>query len=229
MKTHRFIGDFDLSKKRLSVAPDMAEQMKNVLRLKAGDVVILGDGAGREATAKISSFGNGGAVVDITEVSSPERELDKRIVLFASIIKKENFEVVVQKAVECGVSKIVPVISERTVKLGLNMDRLRKIIREAAEQSGRAVIADICDPVRFSEALDSAEGRVVLFHPGADEFVPGVRHPGTVSVFIGPEGGFSDGEIDEAKGREADILSLGDLTLRAETAAIITSYIARYA
>ena len=229
MKFHRFIGDFDLSADKISITGDIAEQIRSVLRLKAGDVVLLGNGSGKEASARIASLGRGKANLEIIEVSFPQRELKSRVVLFASVIKKENFEFVVQKAVECGVSKIIPVISDRTVKLGLNMERLKKIIREASEQSGRTMIPEISNPLSFSESLNMAEGRKILFHPEGKEFIPSLSGTGTVSAFIGPEGGFSDREIEESRAAGAEIISIGKLTLRAETAATIVSFISRYA
>lgn len=228
MKIHRFIGDFDLSGKTASISGDAAAQIRSVLRLSKGEKIVLSDGKGKETMCEITLIDHKRVLVDVGETSAPERELGKRIVLFASMVKKENFELIAQKAVECGVEKIVPVISERTVKLGLNMERLEKIVREAAEQSGRVVIPEVVGPVSFADALTQAEGKILFFHLGGREISLGGRSNDTVSVFIGPEGGFSDAEAEAAKNIGAEIISLGDLTLRAETAAIIASYIVRY-
>jgi len=228
MKIHRFIGDFDLSGKTATILGDTGNQIRSVLRLSKGEKIILSDGKGKETMCEITLIDHKRVLVNVGETSSPERELEKKIVLFASIIKKENFELIAQKAVECGVAKIVPVISERTVKLGLNMERLEKIVREAAEQSGRVMIPEVVGPVTFAEALAQVEGRVIFFHLGGKEISFGQKSGEAVSVFIGPEGGFSDCEAEEAKNIGAEITSLGSLTLRAETAAIIASYIVRF-
>ncbi|MDD4931468.1 MAG: RsmE family RNA methyltransferase [Candidatus Colwellbacteria bacterium] len=229
MKLHRFIGDFDIRKGGAILLPeDFTDQIRSVLRLRPNDIIILSDGHGLEGRARIASLGKNGAIVEILDVSLGDRGLGRKVILFASIIKKENFELVVQKAVECGVEKIVPIISDRTVKLGLNMERLGKIVREAAEQSGRTILPEVSNPVSFSDALDIAEGKIILFHLGGDPFIPASGEDGPVSVFIGPEGGFTEKEAFLARNRGAEITSLGNLVLRAETAAIVASYISRY-
>ena len=228
MKIHRFIGSFDLSGKTATILGDTANQIRSVLRLTKGEAIALSDGKGKETLCKILLIDHKQVVVNIGETYVPEREVEKKIILFASIVKKENFELLSQKSVECGVSKIVPMISERTIKLGLNIERLEKIVREAAEQSGRVIIPEVSEPVSFVEALTRTEGRILFFHPGGEELSFKKDNSKIASIFIGPEGGFTEEEVEEAKNIGAEIVSLGKLTLRAETAAIIASYIARY-
>jgi 16S rRNA (uracil1498-N3)-methyltransferase len=143
--------------------------------------------------------------------------------LFASLIKKDNFEWVLQKATELGVSRITPVLSERTVKLKMNMDRADKIVLEAAEQSGRADTVFLDEPITIKEALSFCETPVMALHTkeGSEPFNKFVETiDKTVSVFVGPEGGWGvkDEQIFIAK--KVPFVTMGNQILRAETASV---------
>lgn len=226
MKLQRFIGDFDLSQATIiNEDPDLFNQLKNVLRLSNGDKIILADGKGSEAEAEIQFQGKH-LSFRITGNKMRCSEPDKKVTLYCAILKKENFELVAQKATECGVEEIVPILSARTVKTGLRQDRLEKIIKEAAEQCGRGMIPQLGESVNLTEALVQAgEDTKILFDKqGGEICVPaGI---GKVSIFIGPEGGWTKEEIDMAREKGCVIASLGGLTLRGETAAIVASYLA---
>jgi 16S rRNA (uracil1498-N3)-methyltransferase len=139
-------------------------------------------------------------------------------------LKRENFEWLVQKATECGIHYIVPILTRRTVKQGLKLERLREIAREAAEQSGRGRVPGIGEPMPFAEALDAATkaGATYFFDVG------GKRYTGSgerASLFIGPEGGWDPEERALAIESRAMIADLGPRVLRAETAATIASFL----
>lgn len=225
MKIHRFIGEFDLGQKEVEIQdPEIIKQIKGVLRLEAGEHIILGDGRGLVAEAEIISISPKSVRAEIIKVEEPE-DARVKVNLFLAILKKENFELAVQKAVEAGVSSITPVITERTIKTGLNMDRLEKIIREASEQSGRSIVPELFEIFPFDEAITALSDQKIIFHIG-DSILP--YHPSTeaeqVNIFIGPEGGFTEAEIERARRSGFVPASLGNLTLRAETAAIIATY-----
>jgi len=226
MRLHRFIGEYDLSKSRLEIKDGkIINQIKNVLRLKEGDKVILSDGKGQEAEFILdflSADKIAGTVEKIVKVSKPER---RKVNLYLAILKKENFELAVQKAVECGVANITPIITERTIKTGLNMERLEKIILEASEQSGRNIVPTLSPILNFENALayGYASDEKVVFHLADDSYMPSKKAK-NVSIFVGPEGGFTSNEIELAKNSGFVIASLGALTLRGETAAIIGTY-----
>ena len=145
--------------------------------------------------------------------------------MYLAILKKDNFELAVQKATECGVSNIIPVITERTIKTGLNTERLEKIVKEASEQSGRSIVPKILETMELKEALQhgTKNEEKVIFHLVKENYEP-KKNVTTVSIFIGPEGGFTEKEINLAKESGYEVASLGDLTLRGETAAIVATY-----
>lgn len=231
MRLHRFILDIDLGAERLDIADrEATNQIRNVLRLEAGDRFIVCDGKGKEATVQIVSA-DGVVVADVLDRREVASENAARVILYCAVLKRENFELVVQKATECGAAAIVPVISTRTVKLGIKRDRLEKIAREAAEQSGRGVVPAIEDPMSLKNAITHAKDNAtnVLFEPGAPPFVPTsytLHATPSLGLFIGPEGGWDDAEVEQLRAAGYHVAGLGPRVLRAETAAIVTSFIA---
>lgn len=227
MKIHRFVGQFNLDQTNLTITDsEVINQWKNVLRLAAGEKLILADGQGYEAEATIIKLAKNLAEVTIGEKTLNQNEPDRQVTLYCAILKKENFELVVQKAIEVGISKIVPVTTDRTVKQNLRFDRLEKIAKEAAEQSGRGIVPTISKIVDFKTAITEAvdAGPTFLFDLATEEKFDNTSMA-VVSIFIGPEGGFTDSEVALAKEAGAEIASLGPRTLRGETAAIVASYL----
>jgi len=225
MKLHRFIGDFDLTQAEVKITDSkITRQIKAVLRLEKGDKILLSDGRGKEAEMTLSLVSSGEISGSIERITNQENS-KRKVTLYLAILKKENFELSVQKAVEAGVSKIVPVITERTIKTGLNVERLEKIIREASEQCGRSIVPTLSPILEFKDALTdgSSADEKVIFHPSEKEYSPDEQAE-TVSIFVGPEGGFAEKEIIEAEGHGYKVASLGTLILRGETAAIIATY-----
>jgi 16S rRNA (uracil1498-N3)-methyltransferase len=225
MRLHRFIGKFDFGVKTLAVYDEeFINQWRNVLRLKTGDIIILCDGAGRESEATIVEMKKNVITLAITDVNTPDREPSKSATLYCALLKRENFEHVVQKATEIGISHIVPLLTERTIKTGFNRERLEKIIREASEQSGRTVLPTLDEPTKFEQALSNVDlKQTVLFDLSGEAMSNKLS---ATSCFIGPEGGFSEAEVLHAKEIGCSIASLGNLTLRGETAAVVASYLA---
>ena len=231
MKIHRFIGQYDLSKNEAEITnPETVKQIKAVLRMQKGEKIILSDGKGNEAEVTLDSI-SANKITGLIEPHSAEasRGEYRQVHLYLSILKKENFELAVQKAVECGVSSITPVITERTIKTGLNIARLEKIIKEASEQCGQNIVPALSPILKFKDAL--ADGKKseerIIFHPGGEDFPKG-GGVASASIFVGPEGGFTDKEIALAKENGYTVASLGPLILRGETAAMVATYRAVY-
>lgn len=239
MRINRFIGNFDLAETRIKILDrETIHQIKNVLRLKIGDRVVLGDGKSKEVLVQVIGIQKDLVEAEPLECHINANEPKKETILYCSILKKENFETVVQKATEAGVKEIVPIIVKRTVKLNINEERLEKIIKEAAEQSGRGILPILHKIMSFEEALEHAKQNCLnLFFDKSGISITD-RHPHEllplekkfqfcqhVGIFIGPEGGWHEDELKTAKERNFMIVSLGGTTLRAETAAIVGSYI----
>lgn len=224
MKLHRFIGDFDLNKKEVEIKDsETIKQIRLVLRLEIEDFLILCDGKGKETEVKILEITKNKITCENIK-NLPNNEPLRKVSLYLAILKKENFELAVQKAVECGVASIIPVITERTIKTGLNIERLEKIIREASEQSGRNILPTISPILKFEDAIKnigSAYG--IIFDLNGEEYKPN-QDAKDFSIFIGPEGGFTEKEIALAKEAGLLVSLLGANTLRAETAAIVATY-----
>ncbi len=225
MKLHRFIGDFDLAKNEIEITnPENIKQIKGVLRMEKGEKIILSDGKGNEAEA-VLAFVSAEKIICFLKKINNQKELTRKVNLYLAILKKENFELAVQKATEIGVSNITPIITERTIKTGLNIPRLQKIILEASEQSGRNILPTLSLVLDFPVALayGSAAPEKIIFHLGHKMYEANEKSK-SISIFIGPEGGFTEKEINLAEKSGYSVASLGPLTLRGETAAIVATY-----
>ena len=231
MRLHRFFVDAPLHEGEMTVdSPALCHQMANVLRLRVGERIILLDGERHEAEGELREISAQRAYLTVQSVRAVSAEPTTFVTLYCAVLKRENFEWVVQKTTEVGVGAIVPLLTDRTVKTGLKMERLQKIAREAAEQSGRGIIPEIHFPISFHDAVKAcppAERRL-LFHC-SPEAIPSARaiptkHSGSVVCFVGPEGGWSNAEVRLAAEHDFSITSLGALTLRAETAAVVAVY-----
>jgi 16S rRNA (uracil1498-N3)-methyltransferase len=229
MRQNRFYleGKFEGDILELTDLP-IINQIKNVLRLKEGDFFSLFNGSGVELKVKIKSIRSRAVEVSIVgrekrEESSPE------VCLYLAILKKENFELAVQKAVEAGVTQIIPIITERTIKLGLKIGRLKIIIKEASEQSGRFFIPSLKEAITFSEAISQADCSDCLsifcdFQEKNKNIDAKAKKK--INIFVGPEGGWSTNEQELAQLKGLLPYSLGEYVLRAETAAIVTTWLA---
>jgi 16S rRNA (uracil1498-N3)-methyltransferase len=188
----------------------------HVLRVREGEDVELFDSHGRNFLGRFSQDG----VAVLSEAAN--RELRTAIDLAMSIIQLDKFEVVLQKGTELGVHAFIPLITDR---MELRIERVRgkeerwqKIVLEAVKQSGRSKIPEIEQPVKFDEAIARA-GHKIVFDADAPPLTTDNRQPTT--VFIGPEGGFSEREMALAREHSAIVQRLGPRRLRAETAAIV--------
>lgn len=231
MRLHRFfVGQkIEIGENITISSSELTNQIKNVFRMKAGDRVVLFNGGEYDFECSIVNIDN--TMIELMpEESTPCRNIiEKNIILCASVIKKDNFEFIVEKATELGVSSIVPVISERSEKKLLNIDRLNKIAIEASEQSGRNNIPAISDIKKLADVVEDTARKdmnIVVFHTDPKQEMnnkssaPELSED-NIAIFIGPEGGWTDDEIDRFHKSGAHFLSLGKGILRAETAAIV--------
>ncbi|WP_099205084.1 16S rRNA (uracil(1498)-N(3))-methyltransferase [Scatolibacter rhodanostii] len=200
------------------------------LRMKTGDELVLCDKLGTDYECEIQSFQEDMVVVKILSAKTNETEPATKIHLYQSLPKKDKLESVVQKVTELGCISITPVESERCISklTDKNTDkklaRLQKIALEAAKQSGRGIIPLIHSPLSFNKAIKqaAAQGDVLFFYEkGGTPLSTAIAHAGnTISVFIGPEGGYAQEEADFAIQHKAIVCTLGKRILRTETAPV---------
>lgn len=226
MRLHRFYINEKVGDKNEIVISDfdLIHQLINVFRFGVGDKVILFDGSGFEFECEISTISKKEIKLNLLIKTQGKEVLNKNITLYLSLIKKSNFELAVEKCTEIGVTEIQPIISERSEKKDLNIERLNKIAKEASEQSGRVTLPKIFNILSLEEAVSQAvkEGRVcVVFDPSGEKHKTVSRKD--IAIFVGPEGGWTEKELALFKQNEFQIISIGENILRAETAAMAAS------
>lgn len=215
----------------VSLSGDVAHRICNVLRKRVGDEVVLTDGCGHEMRARIVEMQRGKVTVAVEEVTQPSRESEMLVCIAASILKGERFELLIQKAVEVGVREILPLLSCRTVARISDAEKKRSrwlsIAISAMEQSGGCVLPRIYEPMKLEEALQALSSFDVklILHERASkmmrELVNELRGIKSAAIFVGPEGGFDDSEVELALACGAIPVCLSKRILRAETAAIV--------
>jgi 16S rRNA (uracil1498-N3)-methyltransferase len=227
-KLHRFIGNYQLGVGTMRLDDsELAHQMRSVLKLAPGETVIIGDGSGNEAHCKILSYDRDAVLLEGISVERNAVEPSGRTILYCAVLKADHFELAAAKAAEVGISEIVPLITARTVKLNLRVDRVAKIVREASELAGRGLVPAVREPQEFARALTQASRNDVNFFldPSGKPFSGVAKNVTTAGIFIGPEGGWDEPEIVAAQDAGMRMVSLGGLILRAETAVIVASYL----
>ena len=233
MRLHRFFLPFSATDNSLIIADEkIVNQIKNVLRLKDGDEILIFNGE-KERKGKIEEIAKNAIRIILKEEVINLREPKIKVKLFCSLLKKDNFEIVVQKATEVGVKEIYPIISKRTVKFDFKKERMDKIIKEASEQSMRISLPILHQTISFQEALkESSQNQLNVFCDLSSPLFSETLKEKLISkkidslgVFIGPEGGWSEEEIHLAKDNNFLMVKLSDLVFRSETAAIIAVYL----
>ncbi|MEK7185670.1 MAG: RsmE family RNA methyltransferase [Patescibacteria group bacterium] len=234
MKIHRFFVEKDLAhlpqKGEVEIADsNLAHQLRHVLRFQVGHMLVLLDNSGYEFHAHIIELTNRSVVFEIDSVKDKKSTHDAKLRIFMSLSKRPSFEMVLEKGTELGVDIFTPVLSERSEKKSLNIERSERIVREAAEQCERATLPKITEAMTFEEMLANfaKEKNFFVLHPSGEQFdlnkILTLQKGGPVSFCIGPEGGWSPKEIEAFKNGGVSIYSLGGKSgniLRAETAAI---------
>ncbi len=228
-----YLAKGNIQDKRASIAGPELEHMKKVLRLKPGECVTLFDDEGWEHEAIIQSYGARDAQLEILTSFQPKRESPLDITLAQAIGKGEKMDWVVEKATELGVQAVLPFFSSYTVprltadKMQKRRSRWEKIAVSAAKQSGRTRIPKIMEVCGFDSMIQrdwSCELKV-LFCPeesvaGLNQLKAGREHLASVLLVIGPEGGFTSEEVEQASSHGFQTVQLGKRVLRTETAAV---------
>ncbi len=212
-----------------------------VSRKRVGELIYLFDGTGKIYTARIVKIGGDSAECEIIEENFMRGELDVEIAVGQAILKShERFEFALEKLTEIGVRQIIPILTERVIvsknpkDISPNkIERWRKIILSACKQSNRAIIPELFEPIKFDEfvSLEKYEKKIIFHESEVENFnriflhdyIKSLRNVKSVLLAIGPEGGFSDGEVEKAIEFGFDVVSLGCRRLRSETASVVSA------
>lgn len=194
----------------------------HVLRTKKGKTIHVTDGQNNSYLAKIIDRKH----IKIIEKEETNSEDSHSIFLCQSLLKGEKMDLVIQKATELGVKKIFPYFSERSIiKETRKIERWQKVAKEASEQSGRSIIPEITHLNSFENLIKNINNGIIFWERGRENLINAIENLEInlpIYLLIGPEGGFTDKEIEMAKERQLRIVSLGRRILRAETAAIVS-------
>ncbi len=237
---HRFfIPSNQIDGHQVVITGPIAHQIRNVLRMEAGQQIIVLDNQGWEYKVALAHLERGQVIGKIESKRPSPNEPHTQLTLYQSLMKREKFEWVLQKATEIGVSSIVPVISQRTLVQTADLkankqERWQRILTEAAEQSHRGRVPQLLPPLKFSEAITQCPDyqlRLIAYENGGVDIKKAVtQSPAfiTIALYIGPEGGYDPSEIQLAQQHGVTPITLGPRILRAETAALAASALILY-
>ena len=230
----RFHAPLAARGKTVALPDDEAAHLTRVLRLKSGAVIAVFDGRGREFDALVEKAGRSEVLVLVGAERSPAaREPSVAVTLVQAVLKGDRMDDVIRDAVMMGVAAIQPMVTTRSevtvasVRKGARRERWERIAVSSAKQCGRAVVPPVLEPMEFNELVEPGSiGSAFMFvEPRASEHaVPLTSLRGDVrseaAVFVGPEGGWTSEELDQAAS-VAHLVTLGGLTFRADTMAIV--------
>jgi len=232
---HRFFVDnLSGASDNIIITGNDVNHIRNVLRLKIGEKIMVSDGSGTDYQCSISEIGSDMITASIEDVFKNAAELPVKITLFQGMPKSDKLELIIQKAVELGVYEIVPVITKRTVvkiddkKAGKKLERYNVIAESAGKQSGRGIIPTVKPFMSFKQALEYAKTFDMNLIPYEEakgmeysrEVIKDIHGKKSLGIFIGPEGGFAKEEVDMAIEAGAKCITLGNRILRTETAGL---------
>ncbi|MFN8634807.1 MAG: RsmE family RNA methyltransferase [Chloroflexota bacterium] len=244
---HRFFVDPALlGGDHVALSAGQAHQISRVLRLKVGDRVVLVDGQGQEYLVKLDEVRSSAVTGAVEQIRPSRPEPRLRLTLYQALVPRDRFETVLQKGTEVGIARFVPIWCERSIVPGGEridagrIERWRRIVTEAAEQCERGIVPEIGAPARFPEALAWAvhDGPTLVawerereraLRTGLELALAGrSAQQSSLALFVGPEGGFTNLEIEQARDAGALTVSLGPRILRTETAGPVLAALALY-
>ena len=225
----RFYVEGRLDGGEVALPAHVARQVTSVLRMKAGDRLALFDGSGPEWVGELLHAGKA-ARVRLVERLEPAPAPRRAVTLCQAVLKGERMEWVLQKGTELGVVAFRPLLTERVVAQKEEVPaRWRRIVIEAAEQCGRTVLPALHAPGQLTEALEMPGAQALCWENERTRTLWSYLAEGAPDVlrlFVGPEGGFTEREAEQARSAGATTVSLGEQILRAETAAVAASALA---
>ena len=223
--TRSFVDQEFFLNKKLILEKASSHHLIKVLRKKESDQIVLFDGKGNSCLGVISKIHRSEVQLDVIDIFEKSLRSGVKISLGQSLIKNDPFNFAIQKATELGVTSFYPLITERS-ELRIKMTRNRSlrwnlIARGACEQCGENWLPVIEDPVKLDRWAANIESKIkIVLYPSADNKISDIKYKESVSIAIGPEGDFSDYEVDSLTEKGFIPVSIGKRILRAETAAI---------
>lgn len=227
-----FVDESQISQETVSIVGADVNHIKNVLRMKTGETVLISNGKDREYQCVLVEISDDEVKAKIEDVDGPTRELPIKVTLFQALPKGDKMEMVIQKMIELGAYEIVPVATKRCIvkldekKAAAKIKRWNAIAESAAKQSKRGIIPKVSMPLTFKEALEKTRemDRILIPYEEAEnmahtrEIISKIKPGMSIGVFIGPEGGFAPEEVEQAIEAGACDITLGKRILRTETA-----------
>lgn len=237
-----FVEDAQVGENSVTIEGSDVNHIRNVLRMKQGEKVRISTSSGKNYFGTIADLSEAMVLVDILEECADDTELGNKIYLFQGLPKSDKMELIIQKAVELGAYEIIPVAMKNCVvkleekKAAGKTARWQEIAKSAAKQSKRSLIPVVQMPMSYKEALAKAETLDIVLVPyenargmaATKEAIEQIKPGQSIGIFIGPEGGFTDTEIELAKNLRMQLISLGKRILRTETAGLATLSILMY-
>ncbi len=235
---HFFVteNNIDTELEKVTIEGSDVNHIKNVLRMKVGEEMLISDGTGNDYMCVLEEFeGNDRVIAKITEKQFSGTELPSKIYLFQGLPKSDKMEFIIQKAVELGVYQIIPVSTKRTIvkldgkKEKSKIERYNKIAESAAKQSRRSVIPEVTKVMTLKQAVEYAKEFEVNMIPYENykdmtetkQILKQIDKNQRIGIFIGPEGGFDESEVDMCVEAGISRISLGKRILRTETAGLM--------
>lgn len=237
-----FVNSEQILENEICITGKDVNHIKNVLRMKVGQQVLISNGQDREYTCAIEEICPEKVLLSICDIYGPERELSVQVTLFQGLPKSDKMEMVIQKMVELGAYEIVPVATKRCVvkldekKAAMKTKRWNAIAESAAKQSKRGIIPEVTEPISFRQALEKARTMDMLLIPYEEaenmqitrKIVSEIKSGMNIGIFIGPEGGFAEDEVTLAAEYGAKAITLGKRILRTETAGMALMSVIMY-
>lgn len=222
----------DMEEKKIHITGSDVNHIKNVLRMRQGETILISAGDNLEYTCLVSEMEAEEVIADISYVQEVGMELPSKIYLFQGLPKSDKMELIIQKAIELGAAEIVPMATKRAVvkldakKAAKKVQRWNEIAKSAAKQSKRGLIPEVKPVMSFKEAVEYGKSMDMLLIPYEDakgiahsrEVVETVKDKKSLGIYIGPEGGFPEEEVSLAMKAGAEPVTLGHRILRTETA-----------
>lgn len=239
---HFFAEHENIHEDYIDIVGSDVNHIKNVLRFKVGDELLISSGDNVDYSCKIATMDENYIRADIVSTDECGKELPSKIYLFQGLPKQEKMELIIQKAVELGAFSIIPVAMKRSVvkldekKAKSKVERWNAIALSAAKQSKRSIQPEVQPVVSFKEAVKMASELdcILLPYECADgmkktrQIISEIKPGQSVGIFIGPEGGFDQSELDLANEAGAQIITLGKRILRTETAGMMLLSVLMY-